>query len=345
MLPEGDSVPVQMVRASLMTGLYGLDGIDNYERLKFRLSTFDAVEYLSLIPMTVKTPTAIEKRINLSSHYLPRRWHLYMNPHALDVSITGQQARQDEQFEEYGRISGKWPVYRMHFLNPEGDILVDLDFTAEKVVWWADAPGLFTYFSVLGRFTGKLTLRSGSAKPDPHQIPSTREVYEVRGGGALEHGFARKLFGADRLFLPVRLFNYIAPSFRPIRYHYETFLSDGGERGGFMHARAFGIAVRDRGGFFLGGTYIPIDGVKITYFEEPAPDLVAAHCPDRPPVTFYRKWRVQARTNDGVLEYTAARDFPPPAIASNMMYYHFAYEGSYRGRTLRGQGYGEYVHI
>jgi hypothetical protein len=343
-LPDGN-IPVQMLRGSLMTGLYGLDGIDNYERLKFRLSTFNAVEYLSLMPMFVKTPGGIEKRNNLSQHYVPRRWHLFMNPHALDISITGQQARRDEKFEEYGRISGKWPAYRFHFLNPEGDISADLNFTAEKVVWWADAPGLFTYFSVLGRFEGKLTLHSGSSKPDPHKIPAGEETYQIRGGGALEHGFARKLFGFDPVFLPVRLFNYIVPSFRPIRYHYETFISEGGERGGYMHARAFGVPVRDRGGFFLEGTYIPIDSVKITYFEDPAPDLAAAHCPDRPPVKFYRKWLVQAKTSGGVLEYTGIREFPPAPVASNMTYYHFAYTGTYQGRSLKGRGYGEYVHI
>jgi hypothetical protein len=193
-----------------------------------------------------------------------------------------------------------------------------------------------------------VTLQSGSSKPDPHKIPTgPAETYQVSGAGALEHGFARKLLGFDPVFLPVRLFNYIAPSFRPIRYHYETFLGDTGERGGFMHARAFGVAVRDRGGFFLDGTYIAIDSVKIEYFDDPAPDLVAAYCPDlrRPPVKFYRKWRVAAKTGDGVLEYTGIREFPPAPVASNMTYYHFAYEGTYRNRALKGRGYGEYVHL
>ena len=31
MLPEDRSFPLEMIRASLMTGLYGLDGVDNYE--------------------------------------------------------------------------------------------------------------------------------------------------------------------------------------------------------------------------------------------------------------------------------------------------------------------------
>ncbi len=342
-LPENNGVPVRMLRASLMTGLYGLDGVDNYERLQFRLSTFDAVEVLSLAPSLVATPSGEERRSNLSQHYLPRRWSLRMNPDELDVSVTGRRPRNDEEFEEYGRVQGSWPNYRVRCLNPEGDIAADLGFKAEKVVWWADAPGLFTYFSVLGSFQGTIALRAGASKPDPHKVASGEKTYEIRGAGALEHGFARKWFSADRLFLPVRLANYLAPSFRPIRYHYETFLGETGERGGFMHARAFGIPVRDRGGFFLDGGYIPIDGVEILYLDEP--DRVAAYGTQRPPVEFYRRWRVRATTAKGVLEYVGTREFPPPPVASNMTYYPFTYEGTYRGNTLRGRGYGEYVHI
>jgi hypothetical protein len=345
LLPDDRTLPVRMVRASVMTGLYGLDGIDNYERLKFRLDTFEAVECLSLIPTVMRTPGGFEMRNNLSQHYLPRRWHLYMKPQVLDVAVTGQQAERDEAYEEYGRVQGSWPYYRMHFLNPEGGIEVDLNFTAERVIWWADAPGLFTYFSVLGNYDGRVRLLGGSAKPDAHQIPAAEESYAVTGSGAFEHGFARKLFSADRAFLPVRLFNYLAPSFRPIRYHYEMFLAEEGGRGGFMHARAFGIPVRDRGGFFFEGTYVAIGGVRVEYLEDPPPDLVAANCPGRPPVTFYRKWRVRAATESGELVYTAAREFPPASAAANMMYYHFVFEGTYRGKRLAGRGYGEYVHI
>jgi hypothetical protein len=268
-----------------------------------------------------------------------------MKTNELDVAITGQRPKSDEEYEELGRFTGKWPTYKLRVLNPDGDVDVDLSFTAEKVVWWADAPGLFTYFSILGRFEGKLTLRAGSHKPDPRKIPANPETYEVRGSGALEHGFARKLFSADRLFLPLRLLNTILPSFRPIRYHYETFIGSAGEQGGFMNARAFGVAVRDRGGFFLDGGYVPIEGVKITYLDTPPPDLVGANCPTRPPVKFYRKWRVEAMTKGGALEYTAVREFTPASIASNMTYYHFTYEGSYRGKPMKGEGYGEYVHI
>jgi hypothetical protein len=305
-----------------MTGLYGLDGIDNYDRLMLRLSTFEAVEFLSLIPTN-----GAQKFNNLSQHYLPRRWHLLMNPDALDIAITGQQLEHDESFEEYGRVSGTWPNYRFKSINPESGIRVELSFTAQNTIWWADAPGLFTYFAIFGTYTGTV---NGSP---------------VTGHGAFEHGFARKMFDADGVFLPIRLANRIAPSFRPIRYHYELFIGDQAERGGFMHASAFRIPVRDRGGVFRDGVYVPIDGVKITYLMDPPPDLAAAHCPARPPVTFYRSWRVEARTPRGTLTYTARRDWPPASIATNMMYYNFTYSGDFAGEPIAGRGYGEYVHI
>ena len=36
-IPDARDIPLRMVRASLMTGLYGLEGIDNYERLQLKL--------------------------------------------------------------------------------------------------------------------------------------------------------------------------------------------------------------------------------------------------------------------------------------------------------------------
>src|SRR5678815_5525774 len=40
-IPDDADLPLKMARASLMTGLYGLEGIDNYDRLLLRLSSFD----------------------------------------------------------------------------------------------------------------------------------------------------------------------------------------------------------------------------------------------------------------------------------------------------------------
>ncbi len=169
-LPRDTTLPVKMIRSSLMTGLYGLEGIDNYERLLFRLSTFDAVEYLSLTPTAITTPAGVEQRNNLSQHYFPRRWHLWMQPQKVDIAITGQQIGKDEEFDEYGRIRGAWPDYHVKFLNPEAGISCSATFRAENVVWWADVSGVFTYFAIFGQFEGQIKYALGTKKTDPHKI-------------------------------------------------------------------------------------------------------------------------------------------------------------------------------
>jgi len=56
-IPDQKDLPVKMIRGSLMTGLYGLEGIDNYDRLLLRMSERDAAEFLCLVPTAVRTPT------------------------------------------------------------------------------------------------------------------------------------------------------------------------------------------------------------------------------------------------------------------------------------------------
>ncbi|HZT34247.1 MAG TPA: hypothetical protein VFA33_30425 [Bryobacteraceae bacterium] len=344
-LPDDRGLPVKMIRASLMTGLYGLEGIDNYDRLLLRLSPFAAAEALALIPTTVRTPAGIEKRNNFSQHYLPKRSDLRMAISRLETALAGEDLSEETKLVEYGRIEGAWPDYHFRAMNPEAEITVDVRFHGESLVWWADVPGLFTYMACFGRFEGTIHYQQGTEKPDPHQIPEHPETYSFQGAGAFEHGFARKPFGANRLFLPVRLINRILPSFRPIRYHYELLIGDGGHHGGFMQAAAFGVKVRDRGGLYVEGRYIPIDSVRVTYHDDPPPDQMAAHCPGRPPVTFYRRWTVEARTGEGLLSYTGTREWAPAPVAPNMTYYYFTYEGAFRGAAIQGRGYGEYVHI
>jgi hypothetical protein len=208
-------------------------------------------------------------------------------------------------------------------------------------------PGIFTYATCLGRFEGTITYHDGTRKPDAHDIPDlpeNAETYPIRGAGGFEHGFARRLFSANRLFLPVRLLKYAIPSLRTIRYQYEVMIGDGGPRGGFMQASAFGVKVRNRGGLYLDGRYVPIDGIRIRYLNDPPPDEVAAHCPASP-TTYYCKWVVEADTPEGLLTYTGSREWPPAPVAPSMTYYNFSYEGTYKGAAIRGRGYGEYVDI
>jgi hypothetical protein len=259
--------------------------------------------------------------------------------------MAGEDVSNDSALLQYARFAGSWPDYHLTVYSPEADVDIDLKYHGEDLIWWADVPGIFTYVACFGRFEGTVTYRQGTGKPNPHDIPDQPETLAIRGRGTFEHGFARKLFSVNRLFLPFRLFNQLIPSFRPIRYHYELLVGDGNHHGGFMQASAFGVNVRDRGGLYVDGRYIAIDSVKITYHDDPPPELVAAHCPPRPAVTYYRRWTVQAKTPEGELTYTCQRDFPPAPVAPNMTYYHFSYEGTYKGASMRGRGYGEYVHI
>jgi hypothetical protein len=165
-------------------------------------------------------------------------------------------------------------------------------------------------------------------------------VYSVTGSGAFEHGFARKPFNFDLPWLPVRLVQKIIPAWNPIRYNYQVFIGDHGTTGGFMHAAAFGIPFRNRGGFYLDGVYTPINSVKIQYLDEPPPDVVTT---SGRPEKFYHRWVVRAQTAAGPLEYVGTRDGPPPSITGNMMYYYFTFKGSYRGDRITGRGYAEYL--
>jgi hypothetical protein len=344
-IPDQKDLPVKMIRGSLMTGLYGLEGIDNYDRLLLRMSERDAAEFLCLVPTAVRTPAGIEKRSNLSQHYLPKKFDLRMAPDKLDIAMAGEDVSDDDTFLQYGRIAGSWPNYQIAFRQPEADIRIELTYRGEDLVWWADFPGIFTYFAAFGRFEGTLTYRQGTSKENPNDIPENPETYAISGRGAFEHGFARALLSADPLFLPFRLITQAIPSFRPIRYQYELLIGDDNLHGGFMQASALGIKVRDHGGLYLDGRYIPVRGIRITYHEDPPPDVVAAHCPDRPDTTFYRRWTVQARTAEGDLVYTGTREWPPAPVAPSMTYYHFSYEGTFRGSAISGRGYGEYVHL
>jgi hypothetical protein len=331
-IPDDRQMPIKMVRASLMTGLYGLEGIDTYEKLPRGSSAFDVVEYLILVP-TEEASGGRERANRFCQHYLPKATSLTIKTQALDVAVVGTGGPGGEA-ELYGGIQGAWPEYQFHFSNPETGIKLDLTYHGERVIWWADLP-FFTYFATLGRFAGSLTYTEGQ---------SAEAVYALAGSGGFEHGFARKPCNFDSLWRPVRWLQKLFPSLRPVRYHYELFLGDGPHQGGFMHVRAFGINWRNRGGIFINGSYREIYNVEVEYLNDPEPDLMPTE-DGIPPLKFYRSWRVRAETGAGRLEYVGVREWPPARIASNMMYYNFSFEGTFQGEPVSGRGYGEYVHI
>lgn len=344
-VPDDKSIPIKMVRASIMTGLYGLEGIDNYEKLLLRLSTFEVVEHLTLIPTKGRINGKEQKQNHLSHNYLPKKTDLNMNHKNLDVTITGIRAKSDEELELYGRITGAWPNYEFQFINPESDISLAFNYRGENIIWWADVPNFFTYFAAFGKLDGKIVYKRGTSKDDIHRLTDKEEAYSIKGAGCFEHGFARKPFDFDKFWLPVIWLETLFPSFKPIRYHYELFIGDDKHQGGFIHARGFGIDFRNRGGVYINGSYREIKSVKIKYLKQPNPDIVDAECLGEPSVKFYKEWKVEAVTDDGIFEYTGKREWSPALISSNMIYYNFSYEGTYNGKTISGRGYGEYAHI
>jgi hypothetical protein len=298
-------------------------------------------EFLCLVPTELTVEGKAQHHSLLSHHYLPRRNNTEIRSGRLDVKIAGRDPKRDEIKQFYGQIAGAWPNYRMEFRHPEAGISIQLSYRGKNILWWADLPGVFTYFAALGRFTGEIRYEDGVERPDAHQIEGPETRFPIQGVGAIEHGFARKPFDFDPLFLPVRLLKRILPV-NPIHYHYELFVDESGMQGGFMLARALGVAVRNLGGIFLEGAFRRIQGVKIEY-DESSREVVDHGVPER--AVYYRRWKVMARTEGGVLEYTGVREFPPAPVAPHMTYYHFRYAGSYQGRRIAGRGYGEYAHL
>lgn len=344
LLPDDAKLPLKMVRASLMTGLYGLDGVDDYEKLPLDLAPREAVEFLHLAPTEERVDGRPVNQTCFSQHYLPRASALRLKPGPLEVALVGSRVVPDEETTRYGRIVGRWPEYRFEFIHPEADLEVELAFRGEDVLWWADT-AFFTYFAAFGRLDGRVIYKAGTER-DAHALAGPPRTLEIRGRGFFEHGFARKPFDFDPLYAPVRWAQRVVPAFRPIRYHYELFLGEG-IHGGFMKARGFGIDFRNRGGVFLGGVYREIERVQVDYpgTDPAAWESVARHCDVERPVEFPRRWAVKAKTAAGELEYTATRVFSAAPVSSSMHYYTFTYEGSYLGQPIQGRGYGEYLHV
>lgn len=342
LIPRGSAAKAQMIRASVMTGLYGLEGVDSYALLPTGVSSRNAIEYLMLISADEAiahnsrdlSGCEIKKTSTLVHFYVPKS-DLRMKICDLEVAIQveGLQRPSGQHFS--GRVRGKWPEYSFHFTSMQSCVDVDVRFQASDLVWWADLPGIFTYFSAFGEFSGTISR--------VHPDEKTGQSMPFRGRGAFEHGFARKPWNFDLMYKPVRAVQKIFRAYRPIRYHYESFVSDG-LHGGWMHGRAFGIDFRNRGGFYWDEQYVPIQSVDVEYAEpeqakfSPAPTRRTA-------VSFYRRWKVRAKTEYGVLEYVARRESPPPPVAPNMTYYHLTLDGFYRGREIQGSGYGEYLNI
>jgi len=341
-IPADAGLPPQLIRGTLTTGLYGLDGIDNYEKLLYRLSIYQAIEHLCLVPTTYQLPGGASLVLsNLSQSYLAKQTDLKMADADLDVTILGSRTGKESIEEPYGHIEGTWPNYKLFFLNPEAEIRIALTYHGERIVWWTDLPGRYTHFSAFGTFDATLEYGRGTAIADLHRpVPSPQKL-RFQARGTVEHVAAREPFAFDWLWLPMRYLGRWFPSLKPILYHHEVVIADGLE-GGFLRARAFGVDFRNGGGLFAGAVYHPVKHVTVSYA---APDRVD-NCGGLGALTpVYRTWDVRASTDAGELAYTAIRTHPPAMVASNTNQYHFTFEGTWLGAPVSGRGFGEYIHL
>jgi hypothetical protein len=310
LIPRDKNLPVNAIRASIMTGLYGLDGIDNYAKLG-GLSAFHAVEYLTMVQTNDTS--------HLFQQYLPKGTDLAIRQEQLLVSV-----------KDWGQISGQWPHYHVEMRDPPGGIEFSLTYAGKHLIWWADLPHLFTYFAVFGEVQGTITIKG-------------RE-YPIGGLGTFEHGFARKPFNFDALLKPLRVLRKVVP-FTLIHYHYNILIGEDGSHGGMMLAQGLGSDFRNLGGMYLGDErFKRLDQIEIVYAEM---ERVASPGFDDP-VACPKVWIVRARADEGTLEYRGTRESPPALIAQNMVYIDFRFTATYRepgkpDQAFVGHGYGEYV--
>ncbi len=329
-LPEEGNLPPHMIRGTLMTGLYGIEGADNYERLTYRLDSCEAVEHLCLVPTSYGLPDGGTLVLdNLAQHYLPRATDLRMADAELDVRVLGARVRDQATDVAYGHIAGMWPNYHIHMLNPEAEIRVRMEYTGRRILWLTDIPGVYTHFATFGDFDVVATYNRGTRISDVHLPLPNPETLKFRARGAVEHVSA-----ANALWLPIRLRH-------GLHYHYEVLFGDDLE-GGFVHARAFGLQYRNGGGLYMGDSFHEITGVRVRSTEsDPVDNCGGLGAFARVP----RRWQVEAKTDRGSLEYTASRTHPPAMTGSNTSQYHFEWEGTWGGQPVAGRGNGEYARL
>jgi hypothetical protein len=312
LVPQDSEAPAKAIRVSIMTGLYGLEGIDHYAELR-GLSAFEAVEYLIMIQTDATS--------QLFRRYLPKQTDLAIRRDQLLVVV-----------KDWGEIGGQWPHYRIQMHAPEADMALSLTYTGKHLIWWADLPHLFTYFAAFGDLQGTLTLNG--------------QDYTVRGLGSFEHGFARKPFNYDTLLRPLRGLQKLCRC-TLMHYHYNLLIGADGFHGGMMLAQGVGIDFRNLGGIYLpDGRFVRLTQIEVDYLEFEELDDQALS----PAIQFPKKWVVRATAESGSIEYTATRQSPAALIATHMIYADFRFLGRYRTPgtddvAVSGHGYGEFVRM
>ena len=341
-IPATPGAPPQMIRGVLMTGLYGLEGVDNYEQLMFRLSTNDVVEHLCMAPTASQLPGGSSVVLNnLAQYYLPKNPNLRMADGKLDVTVFGSRIDTELASVPYSHFRGTWPNYQIQMLSPAAEVEVEMGFQGRRVLWWTDLPGKYTHYATLG--TARVTIRymRGVNVLDEHRPMERPEEAHFDARAALEHISAARppaFYRVWRHFLSIGTW---IPVFKPVRHHYEVLLGDQVE-GGIMYTSVLGRTFRNLGGLYAGDAYHRIKRVTVKYDEADPVDNcggIGAFTP------VWRTWSVEAATDSGPLVYRAERTHPPAMVSPNGNQYHFTYSGTWAGQAIGGHGYGEYFRF
>ncbi len=296
------------VRLSVMTGAYGVEGIDARTR-----------------PQSIPAGRILERLLLVYGEKGVEKHHEY-----LDQAVALQRLDPDRTEirlrDELGAIEGAWPEYHVHLVAQDLDVEVELKVRAERVAWWADAPRIFTYASAFGVAQGTLRL-AGERCP-------------IRGRCSFEHGYARALPAPWLLTTPILALRRVLPI--PVaRYMYNLFFLDDGSDGGIMRAEGLGIRLRDLGTLFLASRTVQLSQVRVTLEEVrqssgllvPLRWRVDAAARDGGFLTYQARLEGQeARIAENMIYFTFSLDGALLTATGEAV-------------PLRGCGYGEYVDL
>lgn len=312
---EETNRPFNIVRISIMTGLYGVNGIDNYNGLRTEpLTRTKAGEYLGM----VQTPT----QSFLSQKYINKDTEMTLSNNVLDVMVKDQSL-----------IIGKWPNYQVTASKDDIKVRIKLNFHAINVAWWANVKGIFSYWSAFSLVKG--------------YIQHNNKRYDVKGFGSFEHGWNRFFIQINWVAQLLRIFSKIHRT-RLIYYHYEILcIQEKFGAGTMLAGGPFGMNIRKRcETFFPNNKNHIFTNTKITYKEFENILNPVSNKKFRVP----KKWEVSCSNKNSEMKYIAEASSPPAFIAGNMIYFDFACSGYFKEKEENGipfnaKGYGEYVFM
>ena len=312
---EETNRPFNIIRISIMTGLYGVEGIDNYKGLiTASLTRKEAGEYLAMVQTA---PQSL-----LSQKYINKDTEITLAKNVLDVMV-----------KDKSQITGRWPNYQVTASKDDIKVKIQLNFHAHAVAWWANVKGIFTYWSAFSLVEAS--------------IQHNNKRYDVKGYGSFEHGWNRFFFQMNGVVQFLRIFSKILGT-RLIYYHYEILsIQEKFGAGTMVAGGPFGMNIRKRcETFFPDNENHTFTNTKITYREFRYLLNPVSNKKFRVP----KRWEVSCSDKNSELKYIAEASSPPAFIGGHMIYFDFACSGYYRKNEdnkipFNAKGYGEYVFM